>query len=115
MAKRGAGRLDLKVAFQRLAAGAVDGLNEPIEDWQHYAWAWAHRRDMSDQERLAAGEEAGALQARFVVRSNTKTRALTTDDRLVLRGVTWNIVGVKQLDQGRNTYMEITAVVASDG
>lgn len=110
-----AGDFDRKVTFERITPGAANGFNEPTEVWETLCQAWAKRMDVSDSEKVQAGEEGNALVARFRVRSTAKTRSLTGDDRMVLDGV-WNIKGAKEVSgAGRRRQIEVTAVRDNDG
>lgn len=104
-----AGEMDRRARFERNAEGAVNGFNESSDGWGKLCNAWAKRVDISDKERIATGAEASTLVARFTVRSTPKTRGLTTDDRLICDGATWNIRGVKEARGGRNRFIEVTA------
>lgn len=68
---------------------------------------WASRADVSDSEKIAAGAVQGTVRSRFIVRSSTITRQVKPKDRLTEGGLTFEIVGVKEL--GRRDYIEITA------
>ncbi|QBF32148.1 phage head closure protein [Thalassococcus sp. S3] len=106
----GAGELNRRVVFYKRVEDSRSALNEPVGRLVIFLIARARRRDVSDVEKMQAGRESTALQARFVVRSCPKVRRITAADRLTCDGLMWEIVGVKELDQGRNRFLEITAV-----
>ena len=104
--------LDRFVTFERLTEGEVNGWNETEETWATVSMEWANKRDVSDAEKLSAGQEYSARIARFTVRHNPFTASLTGNDRLQYEGV-WNIRGVKE-GEGRNQWIEVTAEKRSD-
>lgn len=104
-----AGDLDRRIDLQRLDEDSRNEMNEPVISWSSIGKFWARRRDVSDAERLSAAQEGSALTSRFVVRSNSVTRTLTTLDRLEHDNRIWEIQGVKELDGGRYRFIEITA------
>ncbi|KQS87365.1 hypothetical protein ASG58_01465 [Rhizobium sp. Leaf383] len=106
-----ASQLDRKVTFQRVEK-VVDSFNEEVETWSDLATVWARRRDASDSQKiemLAAGQVGSFRVSRFTVRSSTLARSVTPVDRLLHDGVVWQINGVKELDEGRHRFIEITA------
>jgi SPP1 family predicted phage head-tail adaptor len=105
--------LDRRVTIQR-ATTVYDEFNEPVETWSDVATVWARRRDVSDGEKQAAGQVGAVLMSRFTVRSSTTTRALLPTDVLSHDGGAWNIQGIKEADEGRNRFIEITAIRDAD-
>ncbi len=113
----GAGNLDRRVTIER-ATSVPNDFNEPVETWAPLAIVWAQRKDSSDvvKTELLGAEQVGAfLMSRFVVRSSTLMRTVTPIDRLNYDGHLWNIKGVKETSEGRNRFIEITAVRANNG
>ena len=111
-----AGRRDRVLIVARAVHGAANGLNEKATTWPEAFRTRAMREDVSDREQTVAGREASALTARFVVADTPATRTLTTEDRALCDGRTWNIEGVKESRwsiRGRPA-IEITATAASD-
>jgi len=104
---------DRTIIIQR-ATTVPNEFNEPVETWTDFCTCRASRRDASDSEKVAAGQLMSALQTRFKVRSSSQTRTVTAKDRLVHEGSTFNILGVKEADEGRHRFLEITAVKDSD-
>ena len=109
-----AGKLDRRITIERLAEGAVNGFGEPAETWATLTAVAANRADVSDTEKVSAGQRSSALMSRFVIRSSTVTRTVTTLDRLNYDNRIWNIQGVKETSEGRNHWIEITATRESD-
>lgn len=109
----GAGKLDRRITIQR-ATIVPNEFNEPVPAWNVVATVWAKRADVSDSEKFAAGQLGSTLQTRFVIRSSSEARAVTTADRLVHEGATFNILGVKETAEGRRRFIEITAAKDSD-
>lgn len=105
---------DRTVTIQRFTS-VPNEFNEPVETWADYFTCRAMRRDVSDGEKFAAGQVGSSLRSRFVVRSSSETRTVTPVDRLVHEGATWSIHGVKEADEGRYRFIEITAVKDADG
>jgi len=109
----GAGNLDRRIVVQR-STMTTNALGEDVESWSTFATLWAERSDISDGEKLAAGQVGAHLRSRFLVRSNSTTKAITPSDRISYEGV-WSIHGLKESKDGRNRFIEITAVKDSDG
>ncbi|RVL53951.1 phage head closure protein [Sinorhizobium meliloti] len=108
------GKLDRRITIEREIETGRNEVNEPVYEWTALATVWARRRDASDGEREAAGQVGSTLMSRFVVRSSSVTRTVTPVDRLNYSGATWNILGVKETEEGRNRFVEITAIKDSD-
>ena len=105
------GDLDRRITLQR-ATSAAGPLNEPVDTWSDLATVWARRRDASDSQKiefLAAGQTGSFTVARFTVRSSAVTRTITPVDQIVHDGKVWDIKGVKEADEGRHRFIEITA------
>jgi SPP1 family predicted phage head-tail adaptor len=114
----GAGPLDRRITIER-ATTVPNEFNEPVETWVPLPGLtdgkiWARREDVSDGEKFAAGQVGSALRSRFVVRSSTVTKTVTPVDRLNYDSAIWNIHGVKETKDGRNRFIEITAVRRTD-
>lgn len=62
---------------------------------------------ISDRERFQAGTTAHEMTDRFVVRWTSFSSGITGKDRISCEGVTYGIVGLKEL--GRRQWIEITA------
>ena len=101
-----AGEMDRRVQFQR-AAILDDGFSETEAFANHGKPMWAKKTDVSDAERLRAGEVQAMLTARFVVRWTAFTSDLTPKDRIQYDGKSFRIFGIKEI--GRREGLEITA------
>ncbi len=108
-----AGDLDRRITFQR-SEDSTNQFNEPIEIWGDISTVWARRRDASDGEKVAAGQAGATLLSRFVIRSSVSARNIAPTDRINHDGKIWNIIGIKQADEGRNRFIEITAITSLD-
>lgn len=106
-----AGKRDRRITLERYGFTRNE-FNEPIEGWEILANEWASKKDVSDAERLRSSEIGSIITTRFVIRWSKKLGDLNTKDRLQIDGLTYNIVGVKDL--GRREGIEITASAASD-
>jgi len=108
-----AGMLDRKITIQRFTE-TFNELNEPVQTWADFITVRAMRRDVSDSERFAAGQIGSSLLCRFTIRSSADSRTVTPKDRIVHEGSTWSIHGVKEANEGRRRFIEITAVKDND-
>lgn len=109
--------LDRRITIQR-AGKVTNAFNEEEDAWSDLTTIWARRRDVSDSQKieyLAAGKIGSFLVARFTVRSTSLTRSITPVDRIFHDARAWQINGVKELDEGRRRFLEITASVDADG
>lgn len=106
----GAGDLDRRIAIERFSATKDEDFNEDVQSWSTLITVWAGRKDVSDGERFAAGQVGASLMSRFIIRSSTVAKTVTPKDRLNYDGDIWNIHGVKETADGRNRFIEITAV-----
>lgn len=109
----GPGDLDRTVVFQK-ATDVDNGLNV-TQTWANFFTCRARRRDVADGEAVAADQLSSFLRTRFVVRSSSETRQVTPAFRLVHEGATYNILGVKETNDGRGMFLEVTAVKNNDG
>lgn len=113
----GAGKLDRRITIER-ATSIPNEFNEPVETWATLATVWAERKDSSDMVKteLLGAEQVGAfLLSHFVVRSSSTTKTVTPADRIAYDGHIWSIKGTKETAEGRNRFIEITAVRANNG
>lgn len=105
--------LNRRITIQR-ATTVPDEFNEPVQTWTDLATLWAARRDVSDGEKFAAGQVGSSLQSRFVVRHSSVSKTITPVDRIAYDGATWNIMGIKETQDGRRRFLEITAARDAD-
>lgn len=106
-----AGELDRRIQFRR-AALIDDGYADSERFADHGTPVWAKKRDVSDGERWRAAEVSAQITSRFKVRWGPFTSGITPKDQLVCEGVTYAIVGIKEV--GRRRYLEITAAARID-
>lgn len=110
------GKLDRRVTVQRFTT-VKNEFNEDVQTWVDLEpTLWARKEDASDVVRteiLSGGQVGSFLLSHFTIRSSTMARTITPVDRLVYRG-TWSIKAVKETSEGRNRFIEITAVIDSD-
>jgi len=104
--------LDRRIVIER-ATVTQNALNEDVQSWATYATVWAKRTDVSDGEKIAAGQIGAFVMTRFVIRSTTRTRAIKPSDRISYEGL-WSIHGIKEAADGRNRFLEITAAKDAD-
>lgn len=110
----GAGALDRRIVIERLTEGSQNGFGEPSATWSTFVTLWAQRRDVSDSEKVAAGQRDTARISRFTIRSSSDAKSISSLDRISCDEALWNILGVKETAEGRNRFIELTAVRDSD-
>lgn len=107
------GQLDRKITIERQDGWIDDGWGTPTPgDFVPVATVHAKRTDVSDREKLIAAQVMSQSTSRFVVRSSSITRAITSMDRLQHEGAIWGIDGIKETQDGRRRFLEITATKA---
>jgi len=107
--------LDRSITIRRVV-GTPNELGEIVGGTeQDVLTARASRQDVSDGEKFAAGGIGGYLTARFIVRSTARTRGIRPSDKIRHDGKTWNLKGIKERDEGRRRFLELTATVNADG
>ena len=110
-----ANELDRQIRFEReVTTGAVDGLDEAVKTWTTITTVWAKRSDVSDMENVRAGKIGSAIRTRFKIRSTEKSRSITPVDRIIHENRIWNIHGIKETQDGRRRFLEVTAVTNTD-
>lgn len=108
--------LDRRITITRYVDGGPNEIGEIVDgEWQDRFTVWAKREDVSDGERFAAGGIGGFLTARFIVRSSENTRSILPSDMIRHEGREWNLQGMKERDEGRRRFLELTASVDADG
>ncbi|WP_147112106.1 phage head closure protein [Tateyamaria sp. syn59] len=108
------GELDRKAIFYHEVETGRNAKNEPVTRREELTRARARRRDVSDAERFQAGRQDAALVSRFVVLSRTATRRIREHMEFRCDGLLWQVQGMKQVDLGRNRFLEITAVSVNE-
>lgn len=110
----GAGDLDRRIRFERIKVARDDVGGVAADGWENLGTYWAKRTDMSDGERMAADERSAVRMTLFKVRSTEVTRGVTAKDRIWHDGAYYEISGIKETKEGRNNYIEVTAIVRND-
>lgn len=105
-----AGELDKRIAILR-AADVDDGFSSQKGEPLPWLKRWARKRDVSDRERMQAGEFGAEVTSRFLVRKDAKTQTITTADLVEHKGRTYEIAGLKDVDDDG---IEITASARID-
>lgn len=112
-----AGHLDRRITIERFTT-TQNELNEDVQAWVTYITVSAQRKDASDitkTEILEAGQVGAFLLSHFVIRSSARTKTVSPIDRINYDGHLWSIKGTKETAEGRNRFIEITAVRANNG
>ena len=110
---RGAGSLDRRITIERYAR-TQDAFGGDVLAWSVLTEVYASRADISDAERLSAGQLNATQSARFIVRSSVITRSVDAKDRLVVGDDVWDVHGIKETKEGRMRFLEITATRQAD-
>ncbi len=85
-----AGRLRDRITVQRLVAGA-DDYGNAVNGWADHLTLWADMLEGLGREAVAAGRIESAKTATIRVRRSVDALGITAADRIVARGVAWNI------------------------
>lgn len=104
--------LDRRISIWRSALvddGTATVAGEPAEIGKRSA----KRADISDGERMRAGELGQKLTTRWTVRSDAITRTIVGGDVIKHRGVAYDVVGTKEIP-GRLVAIEITTASRPD-
>jgi head-tail adaptor len=75
---------------------------------------WAKKVDVSDGERMRAGQQGQSLDTRFVVLSDALTRTITGKDKITWGDAAYEVVGTKEIGSRRNDAIEITTTSQPD-
>lgn len=103
-----AGELDRRITIMRVGSkddGLATVADAPIPELRR----WAKKTEVSDAERVRASQQGIEVTSRFLVRSDSLTRTMTSQDVVVCDDVEYAIVGIKEA-RGRRIGIEITAV-----
>jgi SPP1 family predicted phage head-tail adaptor len=103
----GHGSLDRRILLERSIV-TMNQFNEPIETWQTLAAVSGGKRDVSATESYRAQQIGAELTTRFRVRWSPRLADLNPRDRLVIAGLTYNIIAVREVDRER--WLEIDGV-----
>jgi len=109
---------ECRLTFERPVL-STDGLGTPVPNsWQPIARVWGWRAQIGD----GAGPGPGgprAMTVRFRVRWRRSLAGLTLADQVHCEGLTYAIVGVKELDlyngrDSRRQWLDVTAAANPD-
>lgn len=104
--------LDHRIVF--LKPEIFDDGYSDIEKWSEYGrLVYASKKDIRDGERISAAQVSSFVTTRFVVRSSSFTRCVTTQHRIKENNNLYEITAIKEL--GRNAFIEITANMIGNG
>ena len=102
-----AGKRDRRITIQRATITQDPGSGENVETWGTLATVWAEKADVSDRERLAAGEVQAELTTRFRILYSDTVADVGPTDRVMYAGRTYNIEAVREI--GFREGLEISA------
>ena len=84
------------VTFQRMAS-TTDVYGNTTGDWSDHATRYAHLIERLGQEDIEQGALQDVAVATMRVRADAITKAITTADRVVSRGIYWAITSIMQV------------------
>lgn len=93
-----AGLLREVATFERLSSAAVDDYGNVYTGWATHGTRQADMRERPGKEAIEGGALADVGMATMRCRLDTFTSAITSADRVVIRGATWAIRNVMQVD-----------------
>lgn len=96
-----------KATFQRLSEGAVDAYGNVYSGWADLGSRSADMRERTGKEKIEAGALSDVAMATMRCRSDSFTQGVTSADRVYIRGTSWAIKNVMQVD-AKNTVVEFT-------
>lgn len=111
-----AGELDRRITIERYTETA-DEFNEPIQAWATLMTVWAKYKDSSDLTKVEyfGAEQVSAFHlSNFIIRASAQAKTVNPKDEIVFDGRRWNIRGTKETNEGRNRFIELTAVRANN-
>jgi len=101
-----AGRLRERATVQRLTSGAVDDYGNIYTGWKALLSRSVDVRERLGKEAIEGGALADVVTATVRLRKDAATAAITHADRVVLRGNTWAIKSIVQVD-AKGTLLEM--------
>lgn len=105
------GRLNRRIRLERFTSTQDPGSGGDIETWMLLGEVSASKRDVSDTERVASATVSAEITTRFQILLSPDVADLNAKDRIVYKGRTYDIVGVKEIEGGG---LEITANARAD-
>ena len=106
-----AGGLDRRVELLR-ATVTEDEFGGEVTAWLTIATVWASKTDISDRERILAGQVGASVTTRFVIRKWSAVESLDSQDRVRCGGRLYDIDTIKEVGSGRD--FEITATARTE-
>ena len=103
-----AGELKWVAQFRR-ASLVDDGFSDVEQFADHGTTKRVKKLEVSDGERWRAAQVSATITARFQIRSTAFSRDLTPADRLIVEDVEYGINGIREMDAGRQRWLEISA------
>lgn len=100
-----AGLLRERATFQRLNEGAVDEYGNVYTGWSDVGTRSADLRERTGKETIQGGALSDVSVATMRCRSDSLTASVTAADRVVIRGYTWAVKNVIQVD-AKDTMIE---------
>jgi SPP1 family predicted phage head-tail adaptor len=100
-----AGQYRERAAFERLTDGSIDAYGNTYTGWEALATRWADMRERTGKEDIQGGVLSDVGAATMRVRKDSTTSTITAADRVVIRGATWAIKDVIQVDR-KGTVLE---------
>ena len=85
-----------RVTFQRMAS-TTDVYGNTTGEWSDHATRYAHLIERLGQEDIEQGALQDVAVATMRVRADAITKAITTADRVVSRGIYWAITSIMQV------------------
>jgi head-tail adaptor len=109
-----AGQRNQRVTFQR-NAGSDDALGgEGPEEWNPLFSAWAQVRFGTSAERRAAAGEQAVQAGTIRVLASTAALGVTVRDRVIARGLTWDVTGIAPIGGPAAQEIEFTVMASRD-
>lgn len=100
------GELRHRIAIQSSNSTASSDLGQPIDAWTTVATVWGAIEPLSGREAFYANQVQADASHRVIIRGN---RTVTTRNRLVHEGRTFNIVSVMS-DEERPRYKTLSVM-----
>lgn len=101
-----AGRLREKAIVQRLTSGAIDAYGNVYSGWSNLLSRQVDVRERLGKEAIEGGALADVVTATVRLRKDSETAGITHADRVSLRGNTWAIKSIVQVD-AKGTLLEM--------
>ena len=97
-----AGQLRDRIQIQSATSGD-DGYGNVITGWADLPGGrlWANVRETPGKEMLSAGRLESSRTATIRVRASSLSRSISAADRVIARGLAWNIRSVSAVGDGR--------------